>query len=58
MNNECGYEQQENYHASQSNDCSTDSGSFLNPDVLENSGEICTDAADPESCFAVFQLDC
>ncbi|KAL9977003.1 hypothetical protein ACROYT_G014358 [Oculina patagonica] len=35
-NNECGYEQQENAHASQSNGCNTDYGSFLNPDVLEN----------------------
>ena len=35
-NNECGYEQQENDHASQSNGCNTGYGSFLNPDVLEN----------------------
>ncbi|KAL9958205.1 hypothetical protein ACROYT_G035186 [Oculina patagonica] len=35
-NNECGYEEQENAHASQSNGCNTDYGSFLNPDVLEN----------------------
>jgi len=36
INNECGYEQQENDHASQSNGCNTGYGSFLNPDVLEN----------------------
>ena len=35
-NNKFGYEQRENDHASQSNGCNTDYGSFLNPDVLEN----------------------
>ena len=35
-NNECGYEQHENDHESQSNKCNTHYGSFLNPDVLEN----------------------
>ena len=36
MNNQCGYEQQKKGHASQSNECNTDHGSYLNPDVLEN----------------------
>ena len=35
-NNKFGYEQRENDHASQSNGCNTDYGSFLTPDVLEN----------------------
>ena len=35
-NNQCGYEQQGNDRASQFNECNTDYGSFLNPDVLEN----------------------
>ena len=36
MNNQCGYEQQKKDHASQSYECNTDYGPYLNPDVLEN----------------------
>ena len=63
-NNECEYEQQENDHASQSNGCKTDYGSFLNPDVLENIIET-TVGRYPQmrqtlraDGFAVFQTDC
>ena len=35
-NNQCGYEQQGNDRASQFNECNTDYGAYINPDVLED----------------------
>jgi len=35
-NNQCGYEQQGNDRASQFNECNTDHGAYINPDVLED----------------------